>query len=479
MDTKMRRMSPLEDEAGLVDMDEGDAKGRKRKLQMNFGALCVIWLFTFTAYSGLQNLETALYQDVGLYTLAALTGGGVIACLLAPTAISYIGSKGALIVSWICLSFFVAANFFGFIGSGFKYLLVVAGGVEGLSTGLMWTAQGSITTTIAMEYHEMIGEPMEKTLSTMFGIFCMFFQSTQVWGNLISSLVLQQTSQITKHESNFTFCGADFCPSDVAVLRGGKHGNSTGGPSSLPEPRLINILTGIYLGSTAVGLLITIAFLKPVKSSMSDSGVTLKVRLLSTVRLLFTNLNMFMLVPFSLYTGMEQVVMYAEFTNSFVACKLGIEWIGYTMICFGVCDTVGSLLVGFIGKFTGRPPLFIIATILNLGVLGIMRFWSFKEEVPFYLFFVIPGVWGLADGIWQTQSGALVGSAFTEDQEPAFANLRLFQALGFTVGYLYNVHLCEYIKLYIAAGTLIVSMIFVAIVEIRIRLKNKPDERLI
>lgn len=311
----MRRMSPLEDETGLFHMDEGDVKGRKRKLQMNFGALCVIWLFTFTAYSGLQNLETALYQDVGLYTLAALTGGGVIACLLAPTAISYIGSKGALIVSWICLSFFVAANFFGFIGSGFKYLLVVAGGVEGLSTGLMWTAQGSITTTIAMEYHEIIGEPMEKTLSTMFGIFCMFFQSTQVWGNLISSLVLQQTSQITKHESNFTFCGADFCPSDVAVLRGGKHGNSTGGPSSLPEPRLINILTGIYLGSTAVGLLITIAFLKPVKSSMSDSGVTLKVRLLSTVRLLFTNLNMFMLVPFSLYTGMEQVVMYAEFTN--------------------------------------------------------------------------------------------------------------------------------------------------------------------
>lgn len=74
------------------------------------------------------------------------------------------------------------------------------------------------------------------------------------------------------------------------------------------------------------------------------------------------------------------------------------------MICFGVCDCVGSLLVGFIGKFTGRPPLFLVATILNLGVLGIMRFWSFRDEVPFYLFFVIPGVWGLADGIWQTQS---------------------------------------------------------------------------
>lgn len=68
---------------------------------------------------------------------------------------------------------------------------------------------------------------------------------------------------------------------------------------------------------------------------------------------------------------------------------------------------------------------------------------------------------------------ALVGSAFTDEQEPAFANLRLFQAVGFTVGYLYNVHLCEYIKLYIAAGTLIVSMILVGIVEIRVKMRNK------
>jgi hypothetical protein len=78
---------------------------------------------------------------------------------------------------------------------------------------------------------------------------------------------------------------------------------------------LINMLTGIYLGCPVIGLLITIILLKPIKSSMSDTGVTLKTRLLSTVRLLCTNLNMLMLVPFSLYTGMEQVVIYAEFTN--------------------------------------------------------------------------------------------------------------------------------------------------------------------
>lgn len=301
----MKRMS-LEDELELVDCEGDEASRKKTRLRLNFAALCVIWLFTFTAYSGLQNLEAALYQDIGLYTLAALTGGGVISCLLAPTVISYIGAKGALIISWVCLCLFVAANFYPM-----PYLLISAGGIEGLATGLMWTAQGTYATTIAMDYHKLVGETMDKTLSNLFGIFCMAFQSTQVWGNLISSLVFQQT-KITREETNLTFCGAEDCPWDKAPAA---HGNSSSSTAGMPETELINMLTGIYLGCPVIGLLITIILLKPIKSSMSDTGVTLKTRLLSTVRLLCTNLNMLMLVPFSLYTGMEQVVIYAEFTN--------------------------------------------------------------------------------------------------------------------------------------------------------------------
>ena len=90
--------------------------------------------------------------------------------------------------------------------------------------------------------------------------------------------------------------------------------------------------------------------------------------------------------------------------QSFVACKLGIEWIGYTMICFGVCDTIGSLLAGILGTYSGRLVLFFIGTALNISVLVFLRFWSMTEDVPFVLFFVIPAVWGLGDAIWQTQS---------------------------------------------------------------------------
>jgi hypothetical protein len=48
-------------------------------------------------------------------------------------------------------------------GALLPYLLISAGGIEGLATGLMWTAQGTYATTIAMDYHKLVGETMDKT----------------------------------------------------------------------------------------------------------------------------------------------------------------------------------------------------------------------------------------------------------------------------------------------------------------------------
>lgn len=73
----------------------------------------------------------------------------------------------------------------------------------------------------------------------------------------------------------------------------------------------------------------------------------------------------------------------------------------------------------------------------------------------------------------------MVGLAFSDKQEPAFSNLRMFQALGFTVGYLYSNHMCEYKKLYIAGGELIFSMILVMAVEFRLKREAPKKDNLV
>lgn len=73
----------------------------------------------------------------------------------------------------------------------------------------------------------------------------------------------------------------------------------------------------------------------------------------------------------------------------------------------------------------------------------------------------------------------MVGLAFSDKQEPAFSNLRMFQALGFTVGYLYSNHMCENKKLYIAGGELIFSMILVMAVEFRLKRDAPKKDNLV
>lgn len=63
----------------------------------------------------------------------------------------------------------------------------------------------------------------------------------------------------------------------------------------------------------------------------------------------------------------------------------------------------------------------------------------------------------------------MVGAIFSTNQEPAYANLRLFQASGFTMAYLYSNSLCEYLKIYIAAGFVVFATMLQTVVEVIVR----------
>lgn len=289
----------------LNDQQYQESLGRKRELRLNLAWLCLIWVFTFTAYSGLQNLEASLVPGIGVYSLAAITGGGLISCIVAPAVIGKIGAKGALIFSWCCLALFVSSNYYPKI-----YFLLPGAAIEGLSTGLMWTAQGAFLTTVAMEYSNLINEPLESVLSRFYGIFCMAFQSTQVWGNVISSAVLHEKAPDTGNGTAPeppSFCGADDCPWD-------KLGGNFSQPSDkIPQWRIYTLIS-IYLGFTFIGLLITIFLMKPIKSE-GPPDVSIGQQLQATLRLLVTDVRMALLVPMSIWTGMEQSILFVEFTR--------------------------------------------------------------------------------------------------------------------------------------------------------------------
>jgi len=79
-----------------------------------------------------------------------------------------------------------------------------------------------------------------------------------------------------------------------------------------------------------------------------------------------------------------------------------VEHVGYVLICYGATDAVASVTCGSIVRRTGRVPLFIFATALNLALIIAMLIWIPDASEPAALF-IMAALWGLADAVWQTQ----------------------------------------------------------------------------
>ena len=117
---------------------------------------------------------------------------------------------------------------------------------------------------------------------------------------------------------------------------------------------------------------------------------------------------------FHIYIPWAIAVMSILF-QSFISCPVGIQTIGFVMAAYGCSTTVFALLLSRLSKYAGRYLLFAVAGAVNLVTLIVMYIWKPTSD-HMALIYVVPIVWGLAEGIWQTQSNGMshcVNSLYT------------------------------------------------------------------
>ena len=86
-------------------------------------------------------------------------------------------------------------------------------------------------------------------------------------------------------------------------------------------------------------------------------------------------------------------------------CLYGVGQVGWVLMTYGVCDALFSISFGVIIKYTGRPPIYLLGAGINLTVIIIMLTWELPPDVhdKQWIFFILAGMWGIADAVWQTQ----------------------------------------------------------------------------
>jgi hypothetical protein len=145
------------------------------------------------------------------------------------------------------------------------------------------------------------------------------------------------------------------------------------------------------------------------------------------------------------------------------------------MIAFGVCDSIGSFVFGQLVKLVGRWPCFAIATLISYAMIITMLVWHPLAD-QIVVLFIIAGLWGVADAVWQSQTSALYGVLFTNNNEAAFSNYRLWESAGFALFYILIPRIRTRITLIILLVFLSVGISGYALVEYRWRTSEEKEK---
>ncbi|KAJ9588087.1 hypothetical protein L9F63_018538 [Diploptera punctata] len=279
-------------------------------------------------------------------------------------------------------------------------------------------------------------------------------QMAQVWGNLIPSVEFVQTN-----------CGIYFCQSVAAQDPNFKR----------PSDDTVLFLVFTFL---IILLLATVLVTYGIDSlgrycEENQEGNSTGVYGLEIMRDMFKLLcldrKLILLVPITVWLGLQQAFMNADFTASYISCAWGIRDVGYVMATYGITNAFSSLAIRWLVKITGRVPAIVLAFLMHLGIFATLYLWH-PNSSNRMMFFIVTIVWGLADAIWVVQIISLYGILCPGKEEAAFSNYDLWLSLGFIGGFTISSMLCTDLKVYVMLGFLLVGMAAYIVLEWQRRL---------
>ncbi|XP_055591536.1 UNC93-like protein [Uranotaenia lowii] len=241
-------------------------------------------------------------------------------------------------------------------------------------------------------------------------------------------------------------CGANYA---APVDRLTQPVNETNTNFHQPDPARLNMLTGIFLGCMAlasISVAVGVDSLQRYSFGRTGSGSGISgIRMLIITAKHLTNKYQLLLLPITMFIGLEQAFIAVDFTASFVACGIGISKIGYAMISFGLANAVAAAVTPYITKTIGRFPMILGTAVFHVVLIVFMLTWKATDQD--YVYPIIAACWGLADGVWLIQINALSGILFPGNEEAAFSNFRLWEATGSVLMYATSPFLSTFTKL--------------------------------
>lgn len=288
----------------------------------NLIVLSIGFMLVYAPFFALRNLQSSINPDggLGLLSMSVTYASFVVGCICATALVQNVRPKMAILMSLFGYFIYTASNFY----PGY-YTLVPASAILGFTMALLWTAQGTYITSIAVAYAAVAGKNHNNILGLFNGFFLFLIQIAQILGNLVSSTVFniemarEQNVLTHANQTSITprvvginklfadtppkFCGAKYChifQIDHATI-------------SVHEHMLMSLI-GVFTIFTLLGIAVLGIFLNKLDVIFRRSkGSTCKQAL--AIFGFHRDPKVALLVPMMVYMGMEQAFMYGEITK--------------------------------------------------------------------------------------------------------------------------------------------------------------------
>ncbi|VDM45928.1 unnamed protein product [Toxocara canis] len=365
------------------------------KIKVNLWVISVAFLFLFTAFHGLQNLQTSVNGQLGADSLSVFYVSLALSSPCVPSfMLNRLGCKLTIVTSAGIYMIYMVANFLPKY-----YSLIPAAVLAGCAGSCLWAAKCVYILESGVRYAQINIEAQNVVIVRFFGYFFMVLHLGQVIGNLLSSLILTAATGYHKPEDRVeTSCGHLF-RENMTLL-------SERAAENLRRPPQSAYLAvcGVYFCCTIVALMIVLMFLNSLRKDKltREKAPFFSPHVLRATLHNLTHPRPLMLIPLTIFNGIEQAFVVGLYTKAYVGCGLGISQIGFVMTSFGVADAICSLVFGPLMKLFGRMPLFVFGAVINMLMIMTLMIWPLNPGDT-ALFYAIAGVWGMADGVWNTQ----------------------------------------------------------------------------
>ena len=329
-----KRMSTSgdDDTTSSIDKCDGTRKLGRAGAMKNLFVLGFSFMLWLTCFSSLQNLQSTMNPHqggIGVVSLACLYSATLLSCLVAPSFIRLLSAKWTTVAAYSIFIVYISANFYPA-----DYFLIPASLLFGCLAGPLWTAQSTYLTALAMQYARSTRELPESSVIRFNGIFGGLLQTSQVWGNLLTSAILSSDNDTVNLERRNTSCTRTFCGAKDC----GREDSHSGYPYdsvphfAAPLPNSARYwLLSVETSFVVVAILAQTFLLDRRLDSCDDNDVFqlessrhwekgpaggLNTRqLMTSTALLMTDPRLQLLLPLVLFTGFQEGFVISTFTK--------------------------------------------------------------------------------------------------------------------------------------------------------------------